>query len=202
LKNKFIITISDVHGSRQYTLSTLLKKLLLWLIILVVVVIWGSYSLSQYLLEKLELIKQQKRELLIHQEELKKQIKSIQQEKLQLLLINEELQEKQKKLLQRNNELIGSIRKQQEALASLNEKIKEVEEILGVESKEGEGNVSTSDATILLSKLDHLKETGKQKLENVKRLSPAEKRLLLRTIPNGPVVSYKYRSAKFNRRES
>ncbi|HIP60833.1 MAG TPA: hypothetical protein EYH01_10450, partial [Campylobacterales bacterium] len=38
MRNKFMITISDVHGSKQYTLHELMRRLALWVVIGIVVI--------------------------------------------------------------------------------------------------------------------------------------------------------------------
>jgi len=202
LRNKFIITITDIHGSRQYTLSKLVKRLLLWLIALVALTIWGSYSLSQYLSERLKEMERREGALLQKQLALVQENSDLIAEKRRLEELNRRLLQRQQELIQQNEALQRSIQEQHEALASLNQQLQEVERILGIEGGEGELNSSqtSSMAALLQSKMQKIKRRSHENLQTVTSLTKRERKLLERSIPTGRPVNYRRVSARFGYR--
>lgn len=114
MKNKFIITLSDIHGSKQYTLSQFVKVVASWIFIVIIIalLIGGMifYSLSNRV------------------DGLKKTTNELKKEKIEL---------KQEK-----DELKKAIGVQAETLQSMNEQLVEAEKLIGLDSKEDEANVS------------------------------------------------------------
>jgi len=205
LKNKFIITITDLEGTKQYTLDKLVKKLLIWLLLLVALVIAVSFMLAQYLSDtivelnrqKVDLFKtvvklqQQQGKLLKTQKELLAQKEELEQQNRELGRFNIELLSKQQELTFTNQQLRESITKQRQLLASLNEKLKEVEKILGIQEEE---------TPPLAKRLEEIEQKSKKSLEKVTILTPQEKRLLLRSIPIGKPTRYRKVTAPFGYR--
>ncbi|NPA04187.1 MAG: peptidoglycan DD-metalloendopeptidase family protein [Epsilonproteobacteria bacterium] len=189
MKNKFIITITDLEGTKQYTLDKLIKKLLIWLVLLVAVTIGGSFMLAQYLSETIIELNQQKVDLLKTQQELLTQKRKLLKEKRFLTKLNLELLGKQQELSIINQQLKESIKEQHQALASVNEKLKEVEKILGLEA---------GDTPPLSQRLEKIEKSFDFK--KITSLTPQEKKLLLRSVPTGKPIVYRRVSAPFGYR--
>ena len=63
LKDKFIITISDIHGSKQYTVSQFLKVIISWIIIVVVIAFAIGSMVLNYLSNNVDKLQKEKKEL-------------------------------------------------------------------------------------------------------------------------------------------
>lgn len=63
MKNKFIITLSDIHGSKQYTVSQFIKVILVWLVVGVVVIFGIGAIVMNSLSSKVDNLKSEKLEL-------------------------------------------------------------------------------------------------------------------------------------------
>ncbi|MRJ01909.1 MAG: peptidoglycan DD-metalloendopeptidase family protein [Epsilonproteobacteria bacterium] len=202
MKNKFIVTITDIHGSRQYTLNLIVKRLLWWLVALVALTIAGTYSLNLYLNERLQEMERQKNQLIREQIRLKKENSAILLEKRRLEALNFSLLARQQELIQENSMLQDSIREQREALNSLNGQLKEVEKILGIEDEIDEANISSSSslANLLQNRIEQIKEKGHENLREVRKLTKRERKLLERSVPTGRPLKYRRVSAPFGYR--
>ncbi len=194
MKNKFIITITDIHGSRQYTLHQIIKKLLLWIVVLVVIGLALAILLSKFLMEDMKelhhttkTLKKEKIELEAKNRELREKKKQLEQFMQQLLLM-------QQRLVKQKETLEHTIQEQEDKLLSLNEKLKEVEDILGIKE---ENNISHAS---LAKRIEQLKVESNKFLATIQTLSDKEKKLLHRTIPIGYPVSFRRISARFGYR--
>lgn len=87
MKNRFVVTITDINGSKQYNVHQYMKQIVLYVILLMVVIFFFSFISIQLLLKEVEQI-EVKRDLM-QQEYLKINKKN---EKLQAL-INEKTEE-------------------------------------------------------------------------------------------------------------
>ena len=116
MKDKFIITLSDVNGSKQYTLSQFIKVIASWIVIAVVITFAIGGMLVYYLSHNVDELNKQKRELVKKQVELKQAIKS-RTETLEAM--NEQLVEAKK--------LIGLDEDKESKEVSEVEEVKEVE---------------------------------------------------------------------------
>ena len=196
MKNKFIITITDVHGTKQYTLHQIIKKLVFWIIVLIVLVVGLAVILSQVLMKDVESLRSQTALLEKKAKELQKKNKQLLQKKERLEKFTRLLILEQEDLEERNRVLEESIEEQKQKLFSLNDKLKEVEKILGIEEVEStESNIST-----IPERVQNLKKKSLVYLSKIKNLSKYEKRLLHRTIPIGLPVRYRRISARFGYR--
>ena len=93
MKDKFIITISDIHGSKQYTLSQFIKVVASWIVIVIVILFLIGAMFLKYLSNHVETLEKDKKELILQKEILIKEIiKS--QETLQAM--DEQLKEAKK----------------------------------------------------------------------------------------------------------
>jgi len=196
LKNKFIITITDIHGTKQYTLHQIIKKLLFWIVILIILVVGLAVLLSQVLMKDVEKLRNQTTKLETKAKELQKRNLQLLQKKSRLEKFTRLLILEQQNLEKKNNALEKSIEEQKEKLYSLNDKLKEVEKILGIEEIESsENNIST-----IPQRVQNLKKESLVYFTKIKNLSKYEKKLLYRTIPIGLPVRYKRISARFGYR--
>ncbi|WP_200763468.1 M23 family metallopeptidase [Nitrosophilus alvini] len=74
MKRRFTITISDVHGVKQYTLHQIIKKIALYLLGgLLAIILIGGITIF-YLLKEVDRLEYKKKELLLENEVLKKSI--------------------------------------------------------------------------------------------------------------------------------
>jgi len=105
LKNKFIITISDIHGVKQYTLHQIIKKFVVWIIVGVVSIIAIGVLLLNSLSDKVD----------------------------ELNDLTETLQYTKEQLAIQNNDLQNNILRKSETLSSMNEQLSEIEHIIGLE---------------------------------------------------------------------
>ena len=196
MKNKFIITITDIHGTKQYTLHQIIKKLVFWIIVLIVLVVGLAVILSQVLMKDVESLRSQTALLEKKAKELQKKNKQLLQKKERLEKFTRLLILEQEDLEERNRVLEESIEEQKQKLFSLNDKLKEVEKILGIEEVEStEDNIST-----IPERVQNLKKKSLVYFSKIKNLSKYEKRLLHRTIPIGLPVRYRRISARFGYR--
>lgn len=105
MKNKFIITISDIHGVKQYTLHQFIKVFVLWIIAAIVLVITVGVLFLYSLTDKVD----------------------------ELKFLTKDLQETKKQLAIQNSDLQNNILRKSETLESMNEHLLEIENIIGME---------------------------------------------------------------------
>ena len=111
MRNKLMITISDVHGSKQYTVHQLIRKLALWLILGVVIIIVGGAFFIKMLSSKID--------------DLDK--KTDQYKQVQQFLVTEN-----GKLQNIKNSLEKKISHKGVELKLMNEQLSEIEKIIGL----------------------------------------------------------------------
>ncbi len=135
MRNKMMITISDIHGSRQYTMHQLVRKLLLWIIIGVIVIIAAGAIFIKILSSRVDHLDQQTR----------------QYRELQQILIarNAKLQENKKSL----EEMITH---KGEELELMNEQLTQIEKIIGLKPDIGDA-FDTRVAKVRKKSLQNLK---------------------------------------------
>jgi len=93
MKDKFIITISDIHGSKQYTLSQFIKVVASWIAIVIVILFLVGGMVVKYLSTHVENLEKDKKELNEQKEILIKEIIKSQET---LRSMDEQLQEAKK----------------------------------------------------------------------------------------------------------
>jgi len=111
MRNKLMITISDVRGSKQYTVSELVRKMALWVVLAVVLVIVGGAIFIKVLSSKVD--------------ELDK--KSEQYRQIQQFLISENA-----KLQETKEKLAKQISHKGLELKLMDEQLSEIEKIIGL----------------------------------------------------------------------
>jgi len=133
LRNKFTIIISDVNGSKHYTISQIIKKIILYIVLIVVLlfVVGGLYI--KFLLNEVKDINKRKT---VYEKQSKELLK--QNQKLFYKIENLKLDIKQKK----------------EKLEDINDRIADLEDTMGIRSDENE---------TLDNRIDSLKITSLQR---------------------------------------
>ncbi len=177
MKNKFMVTISDIHGSRQYTLHQLIRRLALWVILGVIILIAVGAVLIKTLTSKVDVL-----------DNLTMNLKETRES---LLVENSKLQVTKIDLVSEKDILIQHILSKAQELESMDDKLSEIEKIIGLEP-------NISDA------FDERAKAAKEKsILNVESsiLTVAELSLLNRSVPTGlPLKTYKRISDGFGYR--
>lgn len=109
MKNRLIITVSDIKGTKSYNVHQFVKKILLFIIISVVLVLGGSFLFISYLNDEIDEVKKDK------ETELKI------------------LSEKEEKLLAQNKFYSVQIKSKVKDIEELSSKLDEIHTIIGVD---------------------------------------------------------------------
>ncbi|PZT48007.1 peptidase [Helicobacter valdiviensis] len=104
MKNRFVVTITDVNGSKQYNIHQYMKQILLYGVLLVVVIVFFSFISIQLLLKEVEQI-ENKRDL---------------------------MQQEYVKINQTNEKLQALIDEKTEELVKVSDRIEDLEGIVGL----------------------------------------------------------------------
>lgn len=152
MKDKFVITITDINGSRQFLLSQLIKKFAIYFVIfLISVFLIGAWFIS-FLMNETEKLEQKR----------------------------EELVESQKTLALKNEHLQSRINSKTKEFQMIEDKILNLEELIGLRP---------SEKLNLDERLDAINLTG------------IEQQILFEQIPNGWVIPKNTITAKFGWRQ-
>ena len=119
MKNRLIITVSDVHGTRAFNVHQIAKKLIVFIILAVVLVLGGSFWFISELNERMETLKSEKQREI----ELKEQEITV-------------LAEKEQKLQTQNQFYSMQIKGKVQDIEELSSKLDEIEEIIGLKFEE------------------------------------------------------------------
>ena len=141
MRNKVLITITDIYGSKHFTLSRVIKKLFLYSIIFITFLLVFSGITIYYLSKKVDLLQEET-----------------------VLLEN-----KKDTLQNKNRELFEKIQAKSHELASVNEKIESIEELLGIKPAK---------KINLITRVEEIHPNA------------ALKSLMLQLIPNGSPIPY------------
>lgn len=109
MKNRLIITISDINGTKSYNIHQLVKKIAIYAILLVVLVLFGSFLLISYLSDEIDDVKKEK----------ESQLKI--------------LSEKEEKLVAQNKFYSVQIKSKIKDIDELSSKLDEIQTIIGVD---------------------------------------------------------------------
>ncbi|WP_299547364.1 M23 family metallopeptidase [uncultured Helicobacter sp.] len=104
MKNRFVVTITDVNGSKQYNIHQYVKQIVLYVILLVVVIFFFSFISIQLLLKE------------VRQIEVKRDL----------------MQEEYLKINEKNEELQALIDEKTEELVKVSDRIEDLEGIVGL----------------------------------------------------------------------
>ena len=108
MKNRLIITVSDIKGTKSYNLHQFVKKVLLSVIVIVLLVIGGSFWFISYLDDEIKTVKENK--------------------ETEFKILNE----KEEKLLAQNKLYSMQIKSKVKDIDELNQKLDEIHTIIGV----------------------------------------------------------------------
>lgn len=133
-----MITISDIHGARQYTLNQFIKVIAKWLILLIMILLIGGGIFLNILSNKAD------------EAERKTRVAQENTLKAQNLVIS---------LVRKQQSLQKNITEKSEELASMNTHLSEIEEILGLD---------TDRDMSLENRTDHVKHEAIKKVEKEK----------------------------------
>jgi murein DD-endopeptidase MepM/ murein hydrolase activator NlpD len=180
MKNRLIITISDIHGSKQYSVHEIIKKVILIAVLIFVLIGVGTYFYIAFLNNKLTTLKEQTAS---HKTEL-----------ATLKEISDSYKSKNADLNMQQKELITLIQGTSEKLYSVNEQLIEVEEMIGIGP-----DLNASFQARLEEERSKATETLRKELEE-EQISSIQKTLLFNSIPNGKPLNYKRISSKYGYR--
>ncbi len=162
LKNRLIITVTDVHGTKSYNVPQLIKKFFFIISLSLLLIIAGSFWLISILKEDISVVEIEKTEALLvlkHENELEiKKLRASNETELELL------GKKEKELLNLNDVYSSQIQSKIKDLEELSSKLNEIEELIGLKN---------ADESSLIQRVTLAKLTTTQKL------------FTLQTIPNG-----------------
>ena len=170
MKNRLIITISDINGSKQYSVHEIIKKVMLGVIFVFITIGIVTYIYINFLNTRVSTLKQETKN---HQDA----IKFLQE-------MSETYKAKNTLLNKQNERLSYLIQESSDKLSSVNEKLEEVEEMIGFGP-----DLNASFHTRLEVEREQLTEKLKQELKT-QQISNIQKTLLLNSIPNGKPLKY------------
>ncbi len=144
MKDQLIVTISDIHGSKQYTVHEVIKKIILWAFVIMVALVLATYVYIKMINDKVS--------------QLHGKVETIQQRSIDLKRLNNSL-------IKKNYLLKNDINESSEKLSLMNSKLSEIEEMVGVTpSKDTSFDDRVDDAKIKQQKkIDKAKVTALQK---------------------------------------
>jgi len=187
MKNRFIITISDIHGSKQYSVHEIIKKVILFAVLTFVLIGVLTFFYVKYLNNKVD--------------ELRVETEHFKQEMITLKATSDSLKEENKELNILKKQLVSLIDENTDKLNSMKSHLREVEEIIGIGP-----DINASDADRIQQAKEHEEETKKKLVENIQnevkkeKVTAIQKALLLNSIPNGKPLHYKRIASPFGYR--
>ncbi len=119
MKNRLIITVSDVHGTRAFNIHQIAKKLLVIIVLVVFLVIGGAFWFITELNKQMDTLKEEKQ-------------KEIQSKEHEITV----LAEKEKKLQAQNQFYSMQIKGKVEDIEALSSKLDDIEEMIGLKADE------------------------------------------------------------------
>ena len=189
MKNRLIITISDINGSKQYNVHEFIKHAILWILLIVILSATGTYFYITMLNKKISSLNEKNR--IVKQE-------------------NSKLNSEKRKLNSEKEDLQNKIKGEKEKLLSMNEKLQEIEEAIGIDIGPDinatffdrvDENVKRIKETKLKNsqKLEEIKVQTEKKME-IEKITAIQKAFLVNGIPNGKILKYRRISSKFGYR--
>jgi len=187
MKNRFIITISDIHGSKQYSVHEIIKKIIFFTVLTFLLIAVGTFFYIKFLNNKVD--------------ELRVETEHFKQEVMTLKATSTSLKEENKQLNVLKQQLVALIDENTDKLDSMKSHLREVEEIIGIGP-----DVNASFADRVQQVKVHEEETKKKIVENMqdevkqKQVTAIQKALLLNSIPNGKPLNYRRIASNFGYR--
>ncbi|MFT7824472.1 MAG: peptidoglycan DD-metalloendopeptidase family protein [Sulfurimonas sp.] len=181
MKNRLIITISDIRGSKQYSVHEIIKKVIGGVVLTMILIAVGTYLYINFLNQKVSTLNTQE--------------KAFREEIATLEETAQRYKRKNDLLDQQNMRLAHLIQESSDKLGSVNEKLKEVEEMIGFGP-----DLNASFHTRLEVERQELTKTLQVELKN-QQVSKIQKALILNAIPNGKPVDYSRITSKYGYRK-
>ena len=187
MKNRFIITISDIHGSKQYSVHEIIKKIIVFAVLTFLLIGVGTFFYIKFLNNKVST--------------LKNETKNFKQEMLHLKSISNNLTQENKQLNSLKQQLVTLIEENTDKLHSMKSHLREVEEIIGIGP-----DVNASFADRVQQAKAHEEETKKKLVKTIQKevkqekITAIQKTLLLNSIPNGKPLNYRRIASPFGYR--
>ena len=198
MKNRFIITISDIHGSKQYSVHEIIKKVIFFAVLIFLLIGVGTFFYIKFLNNNVDTLRGETQDLKSTMVGLKKESETFKKENAQLNTLKQQL--------------LLLIDENTDKLSSMDQQLREVEEIIGI----GPEMNATFETRIAQVRVHEEKEKEKQADDMQKEIIVAtqmfkdnaqkdkttaiQKALLLNSIPNGKPLNYKRISSKFGYR--
>jgi len=144
MKDQLIVTISDIHGSKQYTVHEVIKKIIFWIFVALIALVFATYMYINMINNKVS--------------QLNNKVATIQQRSIDLKRLNNSL-------IKKNYTLKNDINESSEKLSLMNSKLSEIEEMVGVSSnKDLSFDERVDDAKVIQQhKIDKAKVTALQR---------------------------------------
>jgi len=144
MKDQLIVTISDIHGSKQYTVHEMIKKIILWIFVALISLVLATYIYIKMINDRVS--------------QLNGKVEMIQQRSVDLKKLNSSL-------IKKNHTLNNDINESSEKLSLMNSKLSEIEDMVGVSPDKGSSfGERVDDAKIKQQdKIDKAKITALQK---------------------------------------
>lgn len=187
MKNRFIITISDIHGSKQYSVHEIIKKIIFFALLTLILIGVGTFFYIQFLNSKVD--------------KLKVETEHFKQEMITLQATSASLKKENQQLNVLKQQLVSLIEENTDKLDSMKSHLREVEEIIGIGP-----DINASFAERIQQAKVHEEETKKKLVENIQnevkkeKVTAIQKALLLNSIPNGKPLNYRRIASNFGYR--
>lgn len=115
MKDRYLITITTLHGTKHYNIKQVIKHVLIGIVVFILLLLLGGYGYIAFLQSKIRDIEKEKQTLLVQSQNLQKRVQDL-----------------NKRLVDLNVALISK----QEQMAKLSSKIADLETIMGMSSDE------------------------------------------------------------------
>ena len=187
MKNRFIITISDIHGSKQYSVHEIIKKIIFFAVLIFILIGITTFLYIKFLNNSVESLK-------VETNQFREKVVKLKEESQSLKNENETLNTLKEKLLKH-------IEENRDKLSSMNEQLREVEEIIGI----GPDRNASFDDRVEQARI-HEEKKKQEIVENLhealqkEKVTAIQKTLLLNSIPNGKPLNYRRIASNFGYR--
>ncbi len=136
MKNRLIITVSDVHGTRAFNIHQIAKKLIVLIFLIVIFVLGGAFWFIQELNKKMDNLKVQKQ-------------KEIQLKENEIL----SLEKKELKLQAQNTFYSMQIKDKITDIDALSSKLDHIEEIIGIKNDDKKEEITKETLELINEKM-------------------------------------------------
>jgi len=187
MKNRFIITISDIHGSKQYSVHEIIKKIIFFAVLTLILIGVGTFVYIKFLNNKVDV--------------LRVETDTFKQEVVTLQSTSDSLKDENEQLNIVKKQLVALVDENTDKLNSMKSHLREVEEIIGIGP-----DMNASFADRLQQAKAHKEKTKQKLVKNIQnelkqeKITAIQKALLLNSIPNGKPLKYKRIASNFGYR--